>query len=214
MTSVAMTALASVTLGVDDLAAAQRFYADAFGTVAGIGLRASDAPTSGFRGFTFSLLVGQPADVRLLLDSAVRAGATVLKPAEKSLWGYGGVVQAPDGTIWKLTTSAKKDTAPATGKVEDVVLLLGVEDVAASKRFYVERGLAVSKSFGRMYAELDTGSGPVKLALYRRKALAKDAGVLAAGSGAHRIVVTGDAGPCTDPDGFSWEPGRVAEASA
>ena len=32
--------------------------------------------------------------------------------------------------------------------VDKIVLLLGVEDVAASKRFYVERGLAVGKSFG------------------------------------------------------------------
>ncbi len=64
------------------------------------------------------------------------------------MWGYGGVVRAPDGTIWKVATSAKKDTGPATRQIDQFVLLLGVADVAASKRFYVDRGLAVAKSFG------------------------------------------------------------------
>jgi hypothetical protein len=85
------------------------------------------------------------------------------------------------------------------------VLLLGVADVAASKRFYVEHGLAVAKSFGRMYAEFAAGTSPVKLALYRRRALAKDLGVAPDGSGSHRIMIGGDAGPFTDPDGFAWE---------
>lgn len=53
------------------------------------------------------------------------------------MWGYGGVVQAPDGAIWKVATSAKKDTGPATRKVDKIVLLMGATDVAASKRFYV-----------------------------------------------------------------------------
>ena len=35
---------------------------------------------------------------------------------------------------------------------------------AASKRFYVDRGLAVAKSFGRKYVEFATPSSPVKLA--------------------------------------------------
>jgi hypothetical protein len=56
-----------------------------------------------------------------------------------------------------------------------------------------------------MYVEFDTGSSPVKLGLYRHKALAKDAGVSAEGSGSHRLVVGGDAGSFTDPDGFTWE---------
>jgi hypothetical protein len=41
-------------------------------------------------------------------------GATPLKPVAKSFWGYGGVVQAPDGAIWTVATSSKKDTGPAT----------------------------------------------------------------------------------------------------
>ncbi|HEX4723186.1 MAG TPA: glyoxalase [Pseudonocardiaceae bacterium] len=168
-------------------------------------LRASQAPTTGFRGFTLSLTVSRPADVRSLVDSAVDAGATTLRPAAKSFWGYGGVVEAPDGTIWKIATSAKKDTGPATRRIDRMVLLIGAEDVTASRRFYVDHGLAVAKSFGRKYVEFASGSSPVKLALYGRKALAKDVGVPADGTGSHRITIGGDAGPCTDPDGFTWE---------
>ena len=50
-----------------------------------------------------------------------------------------------------------------------MVLLLGVADVAASKRFYIDRGLAVAKSFGRKYVEFATPSSPVNLALYGRR---------------------------------------------
>ncbi len=200
-----MASIESVTLEVADPAAADRFYSTAFGLDTQVRLRASEAPTTGFRGFTLALTVSQPATVDNLIDAAVAAGATSLKPAVKSLWGYGGVVQAPDGTIWKVATSAKKDTGPATREIDAFVLLLGVADVTASKRFYIDQGLAVAKSFGRMYVEFASGSSPVKLALYRRRALAKDVGVAPDGTGSHRLVLAGDAGPCTDPDGFTWE---------
>ncbi|MFI0717354.1 glyoxalase [Streptomyces inhibens] len=200
-----MASIESVTLDVADPTAAHRFYTAAFGLDTQIRLRASEAPTTGFRGFTLALTVSQPATVNSLIDAALDAGATPLKPAAKSLWGYGGVVQAPDGTIWKVATSAKKDTGPATRQIDEIVLLLGVADVAASKRFYVGQGLAVAKSFGRMYVEFAAGSSPVKLALYRRRALAKDAGVSPDGTGSHRLMIGGDAGPFTDPDGFAWE---------
>ena len=50
-----------------------------------------------------------------------------------------------------------------------------------------------------------TPSSHVKLALYERRALAKDAGVSPDGTGSHRIALTSHAGPFTDPDGFAWE---------
>ncbi|MFG2672762.1 glyoxalase [Streptomyces sp. NPDC048445] len=199
------TSLASVTVEVADLDAARRFYAD-FGVDAYIRLRASEADSTGFRGFTLGLTVSQPATVDSFFGAAADAGATVLKPAAKSLWGYGGVVQAPDGTIWKIATSAKKDTGPATREIAEIVLLLGVEDVKASKQFYVGRGLTVGKSFGGKYAEFTCGeSSPVKLALYKRRGLAKDLGVPADGTGSHRIALGGVGGPFSDPDGFAWE---------
>jgi predicted lactoylglutathione lyase len=205
-----MTSIDGITLEVADPQAAGHFYATAFGVDAQIRVRASDAPTEGFRSFTLSLTVSRPANVDALVDAALAAGATTLKPAAKSMWGYGGVVQAPDGTIWKIATSAKKNTGPATREIDAIVLLLGVADVAASKRFYVDRGLTVAKSFSRVYVEFHAGSSPVTLALYRRRALAKDAGVSPDGSGSHRVAISGATGPFTDPDGFAWETTSVA----
>ncbi|MGO4858500.1 glyoxalase [Arthrobacter sp. 2MCAF14] len=199
-----MTAIKSVTLEVPDPAAATAFYDAAFGLGPRVRVRASDAPTDGFRGFTLSLVVSQPSTVSSLIDSAVETGATTLKPVAKSLWGYGGVVQAPDGAIWKVATSAKKDSGPATREVDKIVLLMAVADVAASKRFYGDRGLAVGKSFGK-YVEFDMPSSPVQLGLYARRALAKDAGVSPDGTGSHRLAIGSAAGPFTDPDGFAWE---------
>ena len=195
----------SLTLETSDAAAAEAFYERAFALGDTIKVRESDSPTSGFRGFTLSLVVSQPGTVDNLVGRALEAGATTLKPARKSLWGYGGVVQAPDGTIWKVATSSKKDTGPAGLDVDEVVLLLGVSDVKATKQFYVDQGLTVGKSFGSKYVEFDTPGSAVKLALYPRKAAAKDAGVPADGTGSHGIVVGSDAGPFTDPDGFAWQ---------
>ena len=200
-----MTSIESVTLEVADPMAATAFYAATFCLGTELRLRASEVSTSGFRAFTLSLTVSQPATVNGIIGAAVDAGATPLKPVAKSFWGYGGVVRAPDGTIWKVATSAKKDTGPATRQIDQIVLLLGVTDVAASKRFYVDRGLAVAKSFGRKYVEFASPSSPLKLALYGRRALAKDAGVSPDGTGSHRLTIGGDAGPFTDPDGFAWQ---------
>ncbi len=200
-----MASISHITLDVADPMAARRFYADAFGLDTHLRLRASEPPTSGFRGYTLSLTVSQPATVNGLVDAALDAGATAVRPAEKSLWGYGGVVQAPDGAIWKIATSARKDTGPATRDIDDIVLLLGAADVGASKRFYTERGFAVARSFGRKYVEFDTGDSAIKLALYGRRALAKAAGVAPDGAGSPRLSIGGDAGPFTDPDGFAWE---------
>ncbi|MEU1376018.1 glyoxalase [Streptomyces triculaminicus] len=201
----AHTSLASVTLEVADPEAARRFYT-AFGVDTYLHLRASESHSTGFRGFTLALTVSGPATVDGFVAAAVNAGATVLKPAAKSLWGYSGVVQAPDGTIWKIATSAKKDTGPATREIDEMVLLLGVENVKATKQFYVDRGLTVAKSFGGKYTEFAPGkSSPVKLALYKRRALAKDLGVPVDGTGSHRIVLGSTADTFTDPDGFAWE---------
>lgn len=198
-----MATIEFVTIESEDVGAAEAFSAAAFDVRDRVRVRASQEPRSGFRGFTMSIVVSQPATVRNLIDSAVDAGATVLKPAAKSLWGYGGVVQAPDGTIWTVASSSKKDTAPATPRIDEIVLQLGVADVAASKQFYAERGLTVAKSYGRKYVELDTG--PVGLTLNKRAALAKTVGVPADGTGSHRLAIGSDAGAFTDPDGFIWE---------
>ncbi|MBC9713937.1 glyoxalase [Streptomyces sp. TRM66268-LWL] len=198
-------ALTAISLEVPDIEQAERFYA-AFGVESLLALREAVGPTSGFRGFTLALTVSQPATVDHFISRALEAGATAVKPAAKSLWGYGGVVQAPDGTIWKIATSARKNTEPAAFEIDEVVLLLGVEDVKASRQFYADRGLPVGRSFGGKYAEFATGAESVaKLALYKRTGLAKDLGVPADGTGSHRLMLTGTFGAFTDPDGFRWE---------
>jgi predicted lactoylglutathione lyase len=201
-----MTGIDSVTLEVPDPSAAEAFYAAAFGVDGKVNVRGvAEASTTGFRGFTLSLIVSQPSTVDSLLTTAISSGAAVLKPVHKSFWGYGGVVQAPDGAIWKVATSSKKNTGPATREVDDIALLLGVADVKATKQFYIDRGFTVGKSFGSKYVEFADPGSHLKLALYGRRALAKDAGVPPEGSGSHRISIRGDAGTFTDPDGFAWE---------
>ena len=155
-----MTSIESVTLELPDPAAAERFYTTAFGLdtqIAPAGLGGADDRLPRVHAVAHGVPAGHR---RRLIGAALDAGATTLKPAAKSLWGYGGVVQAPDGTIWKVATSAKKDTGPATRQIDEIVLLLGVADVAASKRFYVDRGLTVAKSFGRKYVEFATPVEP------------------------------------------------------
>ncbi len=201
-----MPAIDHVTLEVADPTDTELFLKSAFETGDEVRVRESHEPSSGFRGFTLSLVVSQPSTVDSLVAGALEAGATVRKPVRKSFWGYGGVVQAPDGTLWKVATSEKKETEPATRRIDEVVLLLGVEDLKATRRFYAGRGFAVGKRFGSKYVEFDLPGSRLKLALYPRPAAAKDAGVDPAGDGSHRIAVAGDSGSFTDLDGFVWEP--------
>lgn len=200
-----MTSIASVTLESPDPTAASQFYEDAFGLGDRIAVRAGEDPTSGFRAYTLSLVVPQPSSVDSFLGTAVDAGATVLRPAAKSMWGYGGVVQAPDGAIWKAATPSKKEKDRPVRDIDELVLLIGASDVKATKDFYVDHGLEVERSFGKKYVEFKAGEGNVKLGLYGRKALAKDAGVPKEGDGSHRLAITSDAGDFIDPDGFVWE---------
>ena len=199
-------AIASLTLEVSDPSASQSFYETALEVGSQVRARAAGTPATGFRGFTISLIVGQPSTVDSLLESALAGGARTLKPAQKGLWGYGAVVQDADGVVWKLATTAKKDKGPATRKIDDLVLLIGASDLGASKRFYVEHGLPVKRSFPGRYVEFDAPAGAVKLALYPGRAgLAKDAGISPDGDGPHGIAVNSSAGQFSDPDGFSWE---------
>jgi catechol 2,3-dioxygenase-like lactoylglutathione lyase family enzyme len=203
-----MTNINHIIIETEDPTAAERFYSDAFGLTTQVRTRASDAPSTGFRGFTMSLIVSQPSTVQSFFDSAVAAGATVLKPVEKSLWGVGGVIQAPDGTIWNIATSSKKDTGPVTRAFDNLVLLLGVEDVGASKKFYAAHGLTVGKSFGS-YVDFAMPTSVIGLGLYKRRALAKTVGVDPEGSGSSRLAIGGDDGAFIDPAGFAWEAAHV-----
>lgn len=215
------TTITAVVLEVSqdaEVAEAEAFYA-ALGLTDRVRVRATEVPTSGFRGYTLSLVVPDPRTVDAFVRAALDAGATLVKPAKKSFWGYGGSVQAPDGAVWTVASSSKKDAPqesgdPAPLQYESLVLLLGVSDVKASKQLYADRGLAVARSFGSKYVEFEPGDGGITLALQSRRAVAKNAGVDVDGGGSHRLAVVADAEPFTDPDGFDWERGRSRRTEA
>ena len=67
--------------------------------------------------------------------------------------------------------------------VQVTAIMLGVEDLARSKRFYGEGlGCAIDQDH-RTFVSFNLGEGSSSLALYQREAAAKDAGVSAEGSG-------------------------------
>ena len=83
-----MTAIESIILEVPDPTAAHTFY-EAFG------VRASQTPASGFRGFTLSLVVSQP-------------DGTIWKVATSShriaIGTDGGPFTDPDGFAWEAVS--------------------------------------------------------------------------------------------------------------
>jgi hypothetical protein len=115
-----------ITLGVDDLDRARRFYEQGLGwspahtadgvvfyQLAGIGLAlfgradlAEDArrPIDGrFSGITIAINQRTEAEVDAVLAQARSAGATILKPAERVFWGgYSGYFADPDGHVWEV----------------------------------------------------------------------------------------------------------------
>lgn len=123
--------ISAITLGVRDLAAAKRFYAEGLGwpleqdypqwvsfkmddgsTMLGLYPRealAGDAGVApdgtGFGGVTLSYLVRSEERVAEVLAEAERAGATVVQPAERSQWGgASGHFADPEGFIWKVAS--------------------------------------------------------------------------------------------------------------
>ncbi|WP_327681711.1 VOC family protein [Kitasatospora sp. NBC_00458] len=117
-----------VTLGVADLDESARFY-EALGwrrssvsspeivwfrtadSVLGLfphdelaadaGVPAGGEPS--FRGVTLAVNLESPAQVDAALETAVAAGATVVKPPAPTSWGgYSGYFEDPDGHLWEL----------------------------------------------------------------------------------------------------------------
>jgi uncharacterized protein len=67
--------------------------------------------------------------------------------------------------------------------VQVTAIMLGVEDLDRSKKFYVEGlGCAIEQDYPG-FVQLNLGEGSSNLALYPREAAAQDAGVSADGSG-------------------------------
>jgi uncharacterized protein len=123
--------ISAITLGVADLARARRFYGEGLGWPieqdypqwvsfkmgegsSTVGLYPWDALAgdagvaadgTGFRGVTLSYIVRSEDRVAEVLAEAERAGATIVKPAERSQWGgASGHFADPDGFIWKVAS--------------------------------------------------------------------------------------------------------------
>lgn len=119
--------ISMITLGVSDMDKSIRFYKDGLGfpqmdsppTVAFFTLNGSwlslyqreslaeDAMVSpegsGFRGFTLAHNVTSQEEVHKVIDQAVSAGATLVKPPQKVFWGgYSGYFKDPDGYLWEV----------------------------------------------------------------------------------------------------------------
>jgi len=63
----------------------------------------SSASFSGFRGFSLAHNVESKARVDEVLAEAVRAGASLARPAAEAEWGgYSGYFSDPDGFLWEV----------------------------------------------------------------------------------------------------------------
>jgi uncharacterized protein len=123
-----------LTLAVDDVERALRFYRDGlglpsegiigsefeYGAVAFFNLegglrlavwpRASLAHDSGMKKtppsateFSIGHNVASESEVDRVMDQAGKAGARIVKPAQKTFWGgYAGYFQDPDGHLWEV----------------------------------------------------------------------------------------------------------------
>ena len=66
--------------------------------------------------------------------------------------------------------------------VQVTAIMIGVDDLARSKKFYGELGCAIDQDHPH-FVSFDLGDGSSSLALYEREAAARDAGVSSEGSG-------------------------------
>jgi catechol 2,3-dioxygenase-like lactoylglutathione lyase family enzyme len=119
--------ISMITLGVSDLETSIKFYRDglgfprmesppevAFFTLNGtwLGLYARESLAedatvspegSGFPGFTLSHNLTTEAEVDQIMEQAISAGATLVKPPQKVFWGgYSGYFKDPDGYLWEV----------------------------------------------------------------------------------------------------------------
>jgi uncharacterized glyoxalase superfamily protein PhnB len=119
--------LSLVTLGVEDLPRAIRFYEtmglqrrmknaegvaffEAGGAVISLFIRqdmAKDANVEnskpGFSGIALAYNVATEAEVELVLEAAKTAGGKILKPAQRAFWGgFYGHFADPEGHIWEV----------------------------------------------------------------------------------------------------------------
>lgn len=65
---------------------------------------------NGFGGFTLAHNVGSPEAVAEVMELAEKAGAKILKPAQKAFWGgHHGFFADPDGFVWEVAWNPGMD---------------------------------------------------------------------------------------------------------
>jgi catechol 2,3-dioxygenase-like lactoylglutathione lyase family enzyme len=112
-------------------------------------------------------------------------------------------------------TCRRETTVP----LEMTAIMIGVEDLARSKRFYGEGlGCTINQDHPN-FVSFDLGDGSSSLALYPREAAAQDAGVSPEGSGFrgvsfHHIVGSSEAVDEVMRDAVAAGTGVVKEATA
>src|SRR5947209_5107563 len=119
----------TVSIGVTDLGHSTHFYEHGFGLpleerggdrvalklgpASTLELREWDALAfdaglapqgSGFRGFTLSYIVAEPAGVDDMLARLAGAGGKIVKEPRFAFWGYSGHVSDPSGHLWKVAS--------------------------------------------------------------------------------------------------------------
>jgi catechol 2,3-dioxygenase-like lactoylglutathione lyase family enzyme len=116
-----------ISLGVGDIEQAKQFYCEGLGfeleraegpfaafkeSNGGLSLYTGDPlkydarlvdDRGGYRGVSLAYLVDTPERVDELMAQVERAGATILEPAHRAVWGgYIGYFTDPDGNFWKV----------------------------------------------------------------------------------------------------------------
>lgn len=119
--------ISMIALGVNDLDISIKFYRNGLGfpkmdsppevaffnlngTWLGLAKRkalANDATVSpegtGYNAFNLAHNVRSQAEVDHVIEQAISAGATLVKPAQKASWGgYSGYFKDPDGHLWEV----------------------------------------------------------------------------------------------------------------
>lgn len=212
-------ATAPLTLDVvrleGDLATSADFYAAAFGpvlterdgavemdlhgagrfelapTASADGTGGDDDPTP-FPGYVVTYALAQPSEVRAVMDAAVHAGAHVLKPAKKALFGsFSGAFRAPDGSVWKIAADSSRDRGAGGGdpRPTEISIILGVQAPTASRTFYQALGMETDRDYGNKYIDFRPVDSAVRLCLMQRAVLAKDVGIDDPGRGAEGLAL-------------------------
>ncbi|MDH6236349.1 hypothetical protein [Cryobacterium sp. CG_9.6] len=136
----------------------------------------------------------------MLDETSSRVGTAVILACLTSLDSL--TLHVADGTIFKIATVKKKDSAAVSRGIDSLVLLIAMKSVGVSTTLYLDCGLTVGTSFGKC-VEFAMSTSLIPLVLSGRGVQAKAAGVRAAGSGSHRLALNSLAGPFIDPDRFT-----------